>query len=120
MGADVVRKPAGWSRSYAVAESAGTIAPTSQPRRNGFPLRKLPIVAIGYACCRPFLRIAHRHEKTVVSGVITVDPSTSSNQRSVWISAATKFLNALCKKFQTSFRQEDRLGRWSDEAEVVL
>ena len=66
-----------------------------------------------------FLRIAHRHEKPLCLAIVDLYQLRQINDFYGYI-CGDEVLKRCAKILKDSFRQEDLIGRWSDEKFVVL
>ncbi len=66
-----------------------------------------------------FLRIAHRHEKPMCLAIVDLYQLREINDLHGYL-CGDEVLRRCAKILKTSFRQEDLIGRWSDEKFVVV
>jgi diguanylate cyclase (GGDEF)-like protein len=66
-----------------------------------------------------FLRIAHRHEKPLCLAIVDLYQLRQINDRYGYL-CGDEVLKRCAKILKTSLRQEDLIGRWSDEKFVVV
>ena len=66
-----------------------------------------------------FLRIAHRHEKPLCLAIVDLYQLRQVNDRYGYL-CGDEVLKRCAKILKASFRQEDLIGRWSDEKFVVV
>ncbi len=66
-----------------------------------------------------FLRIAHRHEKPLCLAIVDLYQLRQINDRYGYL-CGDEVLKRCAKILKTSFRQEDLIGRWSDEKFIVV
>jgi diguanylate cyclase (GGDEF)-like protein len=65
------------------------------------------------------LRIAHRHEKPLCLAIVDLYQLRQINDRYGYL-CGDEVLKRCAKILKTSFRQEDLIGRWSDEKFIVV
>lgn len=66
-----------------------------------------------------FLRIAHHHEKSLCLAIVDLYQLRQINDRYGYL-CGDEVLKRCAKILKTSFRQEDLIGRWSDEKFIVV
>lgn len=66
-----------------------------------------------------FLRIAHRHEKPMCLAIVDLYQLREINDLHGYL-CGDEVLKRCAKILKTSFRQEDLIGRWSDEKFVIV
>ncbi len=66
-----------------------------------------------------FLRIAHRHEKPLCLAIVDLYQLREINDLHGYL-CGDEVLRRCAKILKTSFRQEDLIGRWSDEKFVIV
>jgi diguanylate cyclase (GGDEF)-like protein len=66
-----------------------------------------------------FLRIAHRHEKPMCLAIVDLYQLREINDLHGYL-CGDEVLRRCAKILKTSFRQEDLIGRWSDEKFVIV